>query len=247
MGVYDPSTATFFLRNSNSSGFADITFVYGNPNWIPIAGDWDGDGVDTIGVYDPSTATFFLRNSNSSGFADIAFVYGNPNWVPIAGDWDGDGVDTIGVYDPSTATFFLRNSNSSGFADIAFVYGNPNWVPIAGDWDGNGASVSSFPSAVTSEHTETLQVSCAPNPLQEESVVTFSVVGEAEVQAIRVKIYNLAGELIWQGEAEGNALAWRAEDLAGQPLANGVYLYVVEVKVAGKRTSLGIAKLLILR
>jgi len=75
----------------------------------------------------------------------------------------------------------------------------------------------------------------------------FSVAGEATVQAIRVKVYSLAGELVWQSEADGNALAWGADDLAGQPLANGVYLYVVEVKVAGEWQSLGVDKLLILR
>ena len=25
-----------------------------SPDWIPIAGDWNGDGIDTIGLYDPS-------------------------------------------------------------------------------------------------------------------------------------------------------------------------------------------------
>ena len=29
IGVYDPSTASFFLRNSNTGGIADISFTYG--------------------------------------------------------------------------------------------------------------------------------------------------------------------------------------------------------------------------
>jgi len=247
IGVYDPAAATFFLRNSNSAGVADLTFNYGIPNWVPIVGDWDGDGIDTIGAYNPATATFFLRNSNSAGVADITFNYGIPNWVPIVGDWDGDGIDTIGVYNPATATFFLRDSNSAGVADLTFNYGIPNWTPLAGDWDGNGASASSALLTVTPDRTEALQVSCAPNPLREEGSIVFKVTGAADVQTIRVKVYNLTGELVWQSEAEGNALSWGGDDLAGQPLANGVYLYVVEVKVAGKWTNLGIDKLLILR
>ncbi|MEZ6079785.1 MAG: hypothetical protein R3C56_30170 [Pirellulaceae bacterium] len=42
------------------------------PVWsggIPIVGDWDGDGIDTIGVYDPNTQMFNLRNTNSGGRA----------------------------------------------------------------------------------------------------------------------------------------------------------------------------------
>gem|GEM_PF-1631564 len=247
IGVYDPDTATFYLRNTNTAGFADITFVYGAPNWIPIAGDWNGDGVDTIGVYDPDTATFYLRNTNTAGFADITFVYGAPNWIPIAGDWNGDGVDTIGVYDPDTATFYLRNTNTTGFADITFVYGMPNWIPIAGDWDGDGTSANSLLSTAASARNEVLQVSCTPNPLRREKSVTFSVVGEPEVQAIRVRVYDLAGELVWQSEAGGNILAWEAEDLTGRPLPNGVYLYVVEAKISGNWQNLGVYKLLILR
>jgi hypothetical protein len=31
---------------------------------VAIAGDWDGDGEDTIGFYVPKTGEFFLNNSN---------------------------------------------------------------------------------------------------------------------------------------------------------------------------------------
>lgn len=150
IGVYNPATATSFLRNSNSSGVADVPpFNYGIPNWVPISGDWNGDGTDTISVYNPSTATFFLRNSNTSGNADVTFNYGIPGWVPVAGDWDNDGTDTIGVYNPSTATFFLRNSNDSGVADATFNYGLPNWTPLAGDWNGDGTDTVGVFNAAT--------------------------------------------------------------------------------------------------
>ena len=143
-GLYDPATSTFFLRNSNTEGVADITFNYGivaTPRWVPIIGDWDGDGDTTIGLYDPTSAVFFLRNLNSVGPADVTpFNFGLPGWLPVAGDWDGDGVDTIGAYDPTSAIVYLRNSNDSGVADISFTYGRPggDLVPIVGDWDGDG-------------------------------------------------------------------------------------------------------------
>ncbi len=35
-----------------------------------VAGDWDGDGVDTVGVFRPSTGMVYLRYSNSAGLAD---------------------------------------------------------------------------------------------------------------------------------------------------------------------------------
>jgi hypothetical protein len=140
-GIFDPTTATWYLRNSNSGGTPDFTFAFGVPGWIPVAGDWIGQGISTIGVFDPTTATWYLRNSNSAGAADFKIQYGVPGWLPIVGDWDGDGVTTIGVVDPSTFTWYLRNSNSPGAPDAGqFQYGAPGFIPLAGDWAGSGHS-----------------------------------------------------------------------------------------------------------
>ena len=41
IGLYNPATGYFYLRNSNTTGVGDITFFYGDPtqNWTPVAGD----------------------------------------------------------------------------------------------------------------------------------------------------------------------------------------------------------------
>jgi len=69
----------------------NITFTYGPAGlgWIPIVGDWNGDGVDTVGLNDPAHAAFFLRNSNSGGIADLHSTTEPVGWTPITGDWDG--------------------------------------------------------------------------------------------------------------------------------------------------------------
>jgi M6 family metalloprotease-like protein len=142
-GVYNPVSGTFFLRNTNSAGAADVTFQYGpaNAGWAPLMGDWNGDGTDTVGVYNPVSGTFFLRNTNSAGPADVVFQYGpaNAGWVPLVGDWNGDGTDTVGMYNPTTGTFFLRNSNTAGPASLTFSYGpgGAGWYPLTGDWNGD--------------------------------------------------------------------------------------------------------------
>ena len=155
IGLYDPFSSMFMLRNTNDSGFADECSCYGvaNAGWLPIVGDWTGDGIQSMGLYDPTTSTFYLRNTNclqgpnDKGYADTVFVYGpaNSDMEPIAGDWTGDGRDTIGLYDPATSTFYLRNSNclqgpnDKGYADIVFNYGpaNSGMLPVVGDWDGS--------------------------------------------------------------------------------------------------------------
>jgi len=140
VGVYDPTTGSFFLKNTNTWGLADVSFGFGAAELVPLVGDWDGDGTDTIGLYDPGSGSFFLKNSNSAGPADLAFGYGAPGLVPLVGDWDGDGTDTVGVYDPGSGSFFLKNSNSAGPADSSFSYGpaGTGIVPVVGDWNGDG-------------------------------------------------------------------------------------------------------------
>ncbi len=129
------ATASWYLRNSNSGGMADIAFAYGH---LPaFTGDWNGDGIDTPGWYHPQTNTWYLRNSLSSGLPDIQFTYGSQGDIPVVGDWDGDGRDSIGVFRPSTSSWLLRNSLSSGAADISFAFGNADDVPVVGDWNGN--------------------------------------------------------------------------------------------------------------
>jgi hypothetical protein len=150
IGLYDPTTSTFYLRNTNDSGCANTAFVYGpaNSKMEPIAGDWTGEGKDTVGLYDPANSTFYLRNTNDSGFANIVFNYGpaNTDMLPLAGDWDGSGRDGIGLYNQASSTFYLRNTtclqgpSDKGYADVTFNYGaaHAGLLPVAGDWNGDG-------------------------------------------------------------------------------------------------------------
>ncbi len=141
IGLYNPTTGTFYLRDTNSAGVADYTFRYGpaGAGWEPVTDDWDGDGVDTIGLFNPTTGTFYLRDTNSAGIADNTFGYGpaGAGWTPLTGDWDGDGIDTIGLFNPATGTFYLRDTNTGGVADNTFGYGpaGAGWAPVAGDWN----------------------------------------------------------------------------------------------------------------
>jgi hypothetical protein len=162
IGLYDQSTSTFYLRSvsvlqgADDQGYADTAFVFGpaHSHDLPVVGDWNGDGKDSVGLYDPGTSTFYLRNTdslqgpNDHGYADIVFNYGarHSKMLPVIGDWDGSGRDGIGLYNQGTSTFYLREttqlqgSSDHGYADVVFNYGAPHQklLPIAGDWNGDG-------------------------------------------------------------------------------------------------------------
>ena len=102
---------------------------------LPVAGDWDGDGIDTIGVFRPSVGQFFLTNSTAaSPTIDANFFFGNNGDLPFAGDFNGDGIDTISVWRQSTTEFFISNDNVNFLQP--FLFGAATDQPIAGDWDG---------------------------------------------------------------------------------------------------------------
>jgi len=137
VGVVEPTTMTWFLRNSNDSGPPNFApFSFGGVGMIPVVGDWDGDGITTVGVFDPGTGNWFLRNSNTPGAPNFpVFSYGGLGWKPVVGDWDNNGTTTVGVFDPGTGNWYQRNSNTSGPPDTPiFAYGGLGWTPVAGNW-----------------------------------------------------------------------------------------------------------------
>jgi hypothetical protein len=50
-----------------------------------IAGDWNGNGVESPGLFRPSNATVYLRYENSQGNADESWTVGQSAWLPVAG------------------------------------------------------------------------------------------------------------------------------------------------------------------
>jgi hypothetical protein len=94
----DLGVLEFYLSDDQSSGVSTRPVIrYGNSPMVPITGDWDGDGSDTVSTYDPTAGRFFISNTPATGQAQFTFLYGNPGGVPFVGDWDGDGKDNVGV------------------------------------------------------------------------------------------------------------------------------------------------------
>ena len=137
VGAFDPATATWHLRTRAGD---PAVFSFGTPDWQPLMGDWDGDGVDTVGVYDPATATVSLRNVNSDGEADVTFTIGQSGDVAIAGDFDGDGTDSLAVYRPSDGFVRIFNITGPGLGEPAATYtpAVANGALFAADFDGDG-------------------------------------------------------------------------------------------------------------
>jgi hypothetical protein len=145
-GLFEPFV-TFYLSLGdpfvlNQYITANCGFPTTNPH--PVAGDWNGDGVDSIGFFtsDETRSDFVLCNRLTVQLADVQFAFGilDNNWLPIAGDWNADGRDSIGLYEPLLARFHLSDEINPARETYTFVFGEADkgWLPIAGDWLGLG-------------------------------------------------------------------------------------------------------------
>ncbi len=153
LGLYHPANHTFYLSNSNTNPTANIGFSIGGVGAFPLAGDWDGDGYDTVGLYYQNVGVFALYDSNTAT-APLAqnFVFGRPGDIPLAGRWvtalQNDPVgnmgkihDGVGVFRPSNGLIYLISAwpqppNLTVYSDYAIVLGNPGWQGLAGKWTG---------------------------------------------------------------------------------------------------------------
>ena len=139
VSIYRPSEGRVYVINRLGSGeagvgSADFSYYFGNPGDKPFAGDFDGDGIDTVGLHRESTGLVYFRNTHTQGIADHQFLFGNPADRLVAGDWIGDGFSTPALFRPNEARFYFRYTNTQGIADATFFLGNPGWLPVAGSF-----------------------------------------------------------------------------------------------------------------
>ena len=144
-GVFNPLSGNWFLANgingqnvNNSFPPANFQFFLGQNGDVPVAGDWNGDGIDSVGVFRTGNSTFFLSNGFQGTVDFKPFIFGALGSLPITGDWNGDGIDTVGVFTPKIGLMSLNNVNATGngVGDIVFNFGQSGDLPLVGDWDG---------------------------------------------------------------------------------------------------------------
>jgi hypothetical protein len=162
-GVYRPSRGSAHLTNEipaylSANRLASTTFFFGMPGDRVFAGDWDGDGVDTLGL--SRRGDVFLANINATTVADKHFWFGTHRDVPHAGDPDGNDRDGLLLYRTSSSSVFYTDdipgslvAETSG----AFYYGTSGDELVVGDWDGDGTdSPGVYRPSTTTVHTRDL-------------------------------------------------------------------------------------------
>jgi glucose/arabinose dehydrogenase len=139
IGVYHADETTFSLQDGSMAEIAALTVPFATRDDVPIVGDWNGDGIDTVGVFRPSEGRFLLSDDTSNPIRlTYEFVFGSADTRPLVGDWDGDGKDGVGVFGAGDKLIILRNSLTAGEADFEIMIGNVDDIGLAGDWNADG-------------------------------------------------------------------------------------------------------------
>jgi hypothetical protein len=133
------SAGAWRVSNANAEQLSTSARVFASYRWgrkgdIPVVGDWDGDGTQTVGVVRPSAARnsnhLLLRNSDNSV---LDFWYGRHGDRLVVGDWDANGTWTPGIL-RSGARWYLKDSFTGTAAKVALKKQTPG-RPVVGDWD----------------------------------------------------------------------------------------------------------------
>jgi hypothetical protein len=164
MVVWDYFEGDWYVALSDRKGFipdlglGDYTWLKSwaiGPDWVPLVGDFDGDGKDDLVVWDPFEGDWYVALSNGrvfipdKGLGDYTWL---KSWakgvdlVPLVGDFNGDGKDDVAFWNPSTGIWQVALSNGEQFVPapgptgVSWLNSWPSgdiWQVFVGDFNGD--------------------------------------------------------------------------------------------------------------
>lgn len=128
------------IRGSIRSDAIDHVFRYGEQPDTPLAGDWNGDGIDSVAIFRAGQWTLNASGDGRLTAQDEIVSFGQAGDIPIAGDWNGDGITNLGVVRGDVWIIDSDGDRRITGNDLQIPIPKPNAdaVPIVGDWDGDG-------------------------------------------------------------------------------------------------------------
>ncbi len=135
VSLYRPSEGEVYVINRLGSedrglGAADYHYSFGRAGEVPVTGDFDGDGVDTVAMHDRAAARARIRNVHAADATEDRVAFGNAGDLLVAGDWSGNDVAALGAYRPASRDFHVDAAPTAGTTapDAARTF----FLPIAG-------------------------------------------------------------------------------------------------------------------
>lgn len=122
VSLFRPTEGRVYVINrigagGGNLGAAETVYAFGNPGDVPLAADFDGDGLSEVGLYDRTQAVISYLDDLGSA---VSFPFGEPGDQAIPSSI----APGIAAFRAGTATFHLSGTN--------FTYGNGSLTAVAG-------------------------------------------------------------------------------------------------------------------
>lgn len=114
---------------------------FGGPGWLPVAGDYDGDGYADATLYNEQAGQWMIASVKKMRILFQNVHFGGMGLRPVVGDYDGDGISDGALYARYNNGFWYVLSAADG-ATIAWGQSitGPDFTAVPGDYDGDGVA-----------------------------------------------------------------------------------------------------------
>jgi hypothetical protein len=116
----------------------DHVFQFGTNQDVPIAGDWNGDGIRSIGVFRDGKWHFDMDGDGRWSDGDKTAQFGQKGDLPVVGDFNGDGIEEIAVFRDGKWIIDTNGNREIDAGDQVIEFGQAGDKPVAGDFNGDG-------------------------------------------------------------------------------------------------------------
>jgi hypothetical protein len=187
-------------------------------------------------MYVPSGSVLHITLSDEHGISATGATVNNSILLQID--------KSLQPVDLTSAFMYSPDSYQSGVIDYALpplTPGPHSALLVCHDNLGNGGSAELDFQIVETGTLALKDVLNYPNPFEDETYVTFELTADA---AATIKIFTVSGKLVRKlcegcpAQRGNNQYRWDGRDSEGHAVANGVYLYFIEVSDSqGKKDS----------
>jgi hypothetical protein len=125
-------------RGRERADLIDHVFQFGGASDVPIAGDWNGDGIRSVGIFRNGKWHFDMDGDGRWSEGDQVAQFGQEGDLPVVGDFNGDGIEEIGIYRAGRWIIDTNGNRQIDPADREINQGTAEDKPIVGDWNGDG-------------------------------------------------------------------------------------------------------------